>query len=140
MNIPRMLLLAGAAVALAACTPAEQTAEDTARLEAAPGDTAPAAAAARTVHVVLNEWGVTPSESAVDAGPIRFHAMNEGQHPHSLEIERDGQQWSIPRIEAGGTGEVTANLTAGTYTLYCPIVDGQGNHRQRGMQATFTVR
>jgi plastocyanin len=137
MHASRYLLLSPAFL-LIACTPAERTDDETARLQVATGDTIPAAAP--TVHVVLNEWSVSPSESAIAPGNVRFHAMNEGQYHHALEIERDGQQWAIEHMAAGGTGEVTVNVQPGTYTLYCPIVDAQGNHRERGMSTTFTVR
>lgn len=141
-----LLLLAGMATA---CTPADDTADtmaDTGALAAPPASPAPAAAptdtgqAARTVHVVLNEWRVSPSETTLAPGPVTFHVMNEGQNQHALEVQRGSDEWATGNIPAGGTGTVTVNLTPGTYTLYCPIVDSRGNHRQMGMQATITVQ
>lgn len=140
-----LLLLAGMATA---CTPADETADtmaDTGAFAAPPASPTPAAAtdtgqAARTVHVVLNEWRVSPSETTLAPGPVTFHVMNEGQNQHGLEVQRGSDEWQSGNIPAGGTGTVTVNLTPGAYTLYCPIVDSHGNHRQMGMQATVTVQ
>ena len=136
-----LLLLGSVATA---CAPAEDTAvSDTATVTAVPAPTtAPAdtGQAARTVHVVLNEWRVAPSETTLSPGPVTFHVMNEGQNQHALEVQRGSDEWQSGNIPAGGTGTVTVNLTPGTYTLYCPIVDSRGNHRQMGMQATITVQ
>lgn len=135
------------ALLLAACTPREEAADttmgDTLGVgAAAPGATVPAATdtGARTVHVVLNEWRVSPSETTLDAGRVMFHAMNEGEVQHGLEVEGQGQEGQTGNIPAGGTGSVTMSLQPGNYTLYCPIVDARGNHRQMGMETTITVR
>lgn len=137
------LVMAASAVLLVSCARADEdvdtTAGDTAAFAPttvpAPADTA----AARTVHVVLNEWRVAPSETTIPAGRVQFHVMNEGQYQHALEVERGTDHWETAPIAVGGTGTVTVDLTPGTYTLYCPVVDSQGNHRQRGMQTTVTV-
>jgi len=142
-GLAALLLLAGVATA---CTPADDTADTMADTGAFAAPPAPAAAptdtgqAARTVHVVLNEWRVSPSETTLAAGPVTFHVMNEGQNQHGLEVQRGSDEWETGNIPAGGTGTVTVSLTPGTYTLYCPIVDSHGNHRQMGMQATITVQ
>lgn len=142
-ELAALLLLAGMATA---CTPADDTADTMADTGAFAAPPAPAAVpadtgqAARTVHVVLNEWRVSPSETTLAAGPVTFHVMNEGQNQHGLEVQRGSGEWQSGNIPAGGTGTVTVNLTPGTYTLYCPIVDSRGNHRQMGMQATITVQ
>lgn len=145
MRISGLLALALPAVMLTACTPAEEPADmaDTGALSAPPATaTMPmdTAQAARTVHVVLNEWRVSPSETTLSAGPVMFHVMNEGQYQHALEIQRGSDEWQTGNIPAGGTGTVTVNLTPGTYTLYCPVADSHGNHRQMGMQTTITVQ
>lgn len=143
-RISGLLTLALPAVMLTACTPAEETdMADTGALAAPPATaTMPTdtGQAARTVHVVLNEWRVSPSQTTLAAGPVMFHVMNEGQYQHGLEVQRGTDEWQTGNIPAGGTGTVTVNLMPGTYTLYCPIADSHGNHRQMGMQATITVQ
>ena len=140
-GLAALVLLAGMATA---CTQADDTADTMADTGAFAAPPAPAAAdtgqAARTVHVVLNEWRVSPSETTLAPGAVTFHVMNEGQNQHALEVQRGSDEWQSGNSPAGGTGTVTVNLTAGTYTLYCPIVDSRGNHRQMGMQATITVQ
>lgn len=145
-RISGLVALLLAAVMVTACTPAEDTADtmaDTGAFAAPPATAAPpgdTGQAARTVHVVLNEWRVSPSETTLAPGPVTFHTMNEGQYQHALEVQRGSDEWQTGNIPAGGTGTVTVNLTPGTYTLYCPIADSHGNHRQMGMQATITVQ
>ena len=154
----RPLAVVSIALFLLACAPADDRMADTLAIDTAPITLSPApgapaagtpgapatspqpAAGTRTVHVVLSEWSVRPSENNFAAGPVLFHVMNEGQHTHSLEIQRGSDEWVTQPIPPGGTGTVTVNTTPGSYTLYCPIVDAQGNHRQRGMQTTITVR
>ncbi|HUF66389.1 MAG TPA: cupredoxin domain-containing protein [Gemmatimonadaceae bacterium] len=144
-----LLALVLPVVMATACTPAEERdIADTGALAVPPATTTTPAGtmptdtgqAARTVHVVLNEWRVSPSEMTLAAGPVLFHVMNEGQYQHALQVQRGSDEWETGNVRAGGTGTVTVNLTPGTYTLYCPVADAQGNHRQMGMQTTITVR
>jgi plastocyanin len=122
---------------MAACTPAEQPPADTDVVDISGGQPLPAGdTAARTVHVVLNEWGVAPSETTIAPGRVMFHVMNEGQHQHGLEIQRDGQDWQTGNIPAGGTGTVTLDLQPGTYTCTARswtrrAITGSGGCRRR---------
>jgi uncharacterized cupredoxin-like copper-binding protein len=139
--------------ALTACTAGDDSAADTATIDTAPGAIspttmpettagapAPTTGAAELVHVPLKEWSVTVSKSVLAPGATTFHAMNQGTYAHAFEIEGNGQEWKSDPIPPGGTATLTPTLSAGTYTVYCPITDGQGNHRQKGMSTTFTVR
>lgn len=142
------------AAALTACTTGDDAATDTAAIDTAPGAVLPApttgtpetsATSAGTgesglVHVPLDEWTLTVSKSVIAPGTTTFHAMNQGAYTHAFEIEGNGQEWKSDPIAPGGTATLTPTLTAGTYEVYCPIVDSHGNHQQRGMRATFTVR
>jgi plastocyanin len=135
---------AAAVLFLAACGRTDDTTADTpmfdtvgqSTISGVPDDTA----GARTVHVVLAEWRVSPSETTLAPGRVTFHVMNEGQNHHALEVERGNEEWKTDHIAPGGTATVTVDLTPGTYTLYCPMNDAQGDHRQQGMQTTITVR
>src|SRR5919106_2161449 len=131
---------AATALVLSACTRADEEIADTAIGDTlriadtaaiapspAAGDTA---AAARTVHVVLDEWRVSPSETTLSPGPVTFHVMNEGDNEHALEVERGEDEWATSRIRPGGTATVAVNLTPGSYTLYCPVSDARGHHRE----------
>lgn len=136
------------AALLTACAGGDDTAADTAAIDTAPGPvnvedpsaTPAAPGEADLVHVPLTEWSVTVSKSVIPPGATTFHAMNQGTYTHAFEIEGNGQEWESDPIPPGGTATLNPTLTAGTYTVYCPIADAQGNHRQRGMSTTFTVR
>ena len=92
------------------------------------------------IHIVLREWSVSVSKSPIRAGRTTFHAMNEGKYQHAFEIEGNGQEWKVDPIKPAGTATLAADLTPGSYTVYCPIVDTHGNHRGRGMTTTLVVQ
>jgi len=92
------------------------------------------------IHIPLTEWSVVVSQGIVAPGTFTFHAMNQGTYAHAFEIEGNGQEWKSEPIPPGGTATLTPALTAGTYEVYCPIVDANGNHKERGMRTTFTVQ
>lgn len=142
------------ATTLAGCAKTDDSATDTAAVDTAPGaiettpspatgatpDTAIAAGETDLVHIPLKEWTIRVSKSPISAGRTTFHAMNEGSYSHAVEIEGNGQEWKTDPIAPGGTATLTPNLTPGTYEVYCPVVDSQGNHQQRGMRTTLVVR
>lgn len=146
MHIPSKLAALSLAVALAACASDDDAAADSATIDttaaaAAAPTAAPAAAGdTPTIHVPLKEWSVSVSQSVVAPGTYTFHAMNQGSHTHAFEIEGNNQEWKSDPIPPGGTATLTPTLTPGTYTVYCPITDSQGNHQQKGMSTTFTVQ
>ncbi len=133
--------------ALVACARSDDAASDTtAASETGAGSTAaptPAPTATNdtaVIHVPLTEWSVVVSQGIVSPGTFNFHAMNQGTYPHAFEIEGNGKEWKSDPIPPGGTATLTPTLTAGTYEVYCPIVDSHGNHQQKGMRTTFSVR
>jgi plastocyanin len=141
---------------LAGCARTDSSASDTTPADTASGGTAtPSPSTATTaegattgtptgepdlIHIVLREWSVSVSKSPIRAGRTTFHAMNEGKYRHAVEIEGGGQEWKTDPIALGGTATLIANLTPGTYKVYCPIVDTQGNHQERGMSTTLVVQ
>ena len=149
-RIAAALLLFGG---LAACAKSDDAASDSLATDTAPGaievvpapataDTpaAPTASGPALVHVPLTEWSVRVLDTDITAGTRTFHAMNQGTYTHAFEIEGNGQEWKSGPIPPGGTATLTPTLRAGTYEVYCPIVDSHGNHQSRGMRTTFTVR
>lgn len=136
-------------LAVAACaggddSPADSVAMDTAPAPASAADpsAAPAVPSNDTavIHVPLTEWSVVVSQTIVAPGTFTFHAMNQGSNTHAFEIEGNGQEWKSEPIPPGGTATLKPTLTVGTYEVYCPIVDSHGNHKQKGMRTTFSVR
>jgi nitrite reductase (NO-forming) len=68
------------------------------------------------------------------AGAIKIGYINDGSLPHTLLI--DGQPGFKLQVNSRGQSEIgDANLTAGTYEIFCDIP----GHRAAGMQANLVV-
>ena len=116
--------------------------------------------------VTLDEWSVTLAEDSAAAGLIRFAGDNEGDEAHELVIVRAESADDLP-VEAGKVaedglangafvGEIEAfpagetcegsfELAAGTYVLFCNIVEKEEggeleSHFQQGMHTTLRVQ
>ena len=74
------------------------------------------------------------SELSAKAGKVTFTYDNPSQVPHAFEVEGNGVEEETEVI-TGSDASITVDLTAGTYTYYCPV----GQHRQAGMEGTLTV-
>ena len=111
--------------------------------------------------VELSEFSVSVDPASVDSGETTFSVENVGAVIHefvvvktdlgeadlptvedgSVDEEGDGIEAvdEIEDIEAEGSGELTVDLDAGNYVLFCNVVDGDQVHYQEGMYTTFTV-
>jgi len=99
------------------------------------------AAPTSNLEVTLDEWSIAAGPAA--AGQVRVQAHNAGDVEHELVLERaDGTR--IGKIEpfaSGDTCQGTFQLTAGTYELFCGIVDEGGtSHRDAGMEMQLIVK
>ena len=118
-----------------------------------------------TVDAVLTEFAIEADPDSVSAGDITFKAANEGEEEHELVIMRtdlapdalptkdDGSVDEegagvelideIEEFAGGGSEEITVNLAAGKYVLFCNLVeeeDGEpDSHYAEGMHTGFTV-
>jgi uncharacterized cupredoxin-like copper-binding protein len=100
------------------------------------GTTTSAAAAGTPVTMSLVDFALEPKTVQLDAaGTYTFMVTNDGQTQHALEIEGNGVEEETDTLGPGDSGEVTVELAAGEYELYCPI-DG---HRANGMEGTLVV-
>jgi plastocyanin len=89
-----------------------------------------------SVEITATEFQFDPSTVEVDAaGETTFTLVNDGEFPHALEIEGQGIEEETEEIDGGATTELTVDLEAGEYELYCPV----GNHREQGMEGTLVV-
>ena len=89
-----------------------------------------------TVDVQLTEYEIRMPDSLA-AGLQRFRIINSGKQTHNFVIEGTGiSQKLASDLTRGDTTELTVNLPAGSYTVYCPV-DG---HRGKGMQRMIVVR
>lgn len=84
----------------------------------------------------LVDFALEPKTVQLDApGSYTFTVTNDGQTTHALEIEGNGVEEETDTLGPGDSGEVTVELAAGEYELYCPV-DG---HRANGMEGTLVV-
>jgi plastocyanin len=90
---------------------------------------------AQVVEVRETEFALQPATVTVDAGRYTFRAINDGSAPHALEIDGNGIEEETDEIGPGERAEVTVELAAGEYELYCPV----GNHREQGMEGRLVV-
>jgi hypothetical protein len=119
------------------------------------------------VLVKLDEFYVRPADPSAPAGRINFHIENAGAEPHELVVVKGGDPVGLPTDDTGKVledklppdafvGEVepfpgnssscdgTFELTAGSYVLFCNIVEMEEDgttesHYKEGMRAGFTV-
>jgi uncharacterized cupredoxin-like copper-binding protein len=97
---------------------------------------APASAtASSTVTVSETEFKLNLSAPQAKAGAVTVQVKNDGSTDHALEIKTPTGEVKTAAIAPGKTATLKANLTPGTYEMYCPI-DG---HRAKGMQASVVV-
>ena len=118
------------------------------------------------VNVTLQEFAVLPATASAPAGLISFQPRNSGpkfKHefvvvrtslaPGKLPTKANGsvdesaktltRLGEIEGIPVGSTGARTFTLAAGSYVLFCNIVEKKGSktyvHYKLGMRAGFTV-
>jgi plastocyanin len=78
----------------------------------------------------------TKSTLTAKSGKVTIKMDNPSPVQHAVSIQGTGVSASGNTVGKGGVSTVSANLTPGKYTFYCPV-DG---HRQAGMQGTLTVK
>jgi uncharacterized cupredoxin-like copper-binding protein len=124
---------------LLAGTPADTAATvDTATHPASPGGEAlvPDVAAGTTVLVMLSDGSIAVREQSIPPGPAVLTVENRGTGVHNLFVEGQGiSRAAGDNIDAGGSSTVDVNFQAGSYVLYCPIL----NHREKGEQVQINV-
>lgn len=111
--------------------------------------------------VELQEFSVSVNPSSGAAGSTTFSVENVGGVTHEfVVVKTDLDEASLPTtddgsvdeagagieavdeiedIEPGSSPTLTVDLDAGTYVLFCNVVDGTQVHYQSGMHTTFTV-
>ena len=88
-----------------------------------------------TVDISETEFALDPADPTTDAGSVTFNVSNDGQTVHNLEVEGNGVEEVTDTIEAGASAQLTVDLEAGDYKIYCTI----GDHAAQGMEGTLTV-
>lgn len=85
-----------------------------------------------TVEITAVDIDYEDVPGSVAAGPVEFVLNNTGGIEHDLNIEELDEQ-VVPLTAGGETGSGTAELEAGSYTIFCSVA----GHRDSGMEATI---
>lgn len=117
------------------------------------------------VDVVLSEFIVEADPDSADAGEVTFMVDNQGGETHEfvvaeaasadeLPLDADGAVdeaalgegavlGEVEDVASGDTGELTLDLDAGNYVLFCNIVEEEDteveSHFAEGMHTNFAV-
>ena len=98
-------------------------------------DNAPPAGSGTKVTVKMTDFHLELSQQSFSPGVYTFPATNAGQTDHAFEIEGGGDEKETSHVAPGQSADVTIELKAGEYEIYCPV----GNHKDRGMATKITV-
>jgi plastocyanin len=92
------------------------------------------------LSVRADEYSLTLSSNPVVAGDALVELANAGEDAHNIRIVPLGDDAhpvaTFPVTAAAARSKVRFKLTAGSYEVYCTLLD----HRARGMDAVLTVR
>lgn len=131
---PAALLALGVLLLLTSCGGGSESGE--AAGEAPSPAPAESPEAARTIAANETEFAIALSESPSEPGTYTFVAENQGNIEHALTIQGAGVEGASTSLLApGGAEQLTVDLQAGTYELYCPVA----GHREQGMAVTIQV-
>lgn len=97
-----------------------------------------AAGGGQTVDMTAVDYKFNPSDPSVKSGDVTFNLKNDGQQPHSLEIEdvNGSDQELEGDVSPGQSGTLSVNLPPGKYEFYCPV----DSHKEMGMEGEITVK
>ena len=125
--VKRPLLLVLLAAALAGCGSDDEASDSTT-----------ASGGAKAIELTATEFAFAPEDPTVDAaGEVTIHVVNNGAETHALEVENEDLdvEEETDEIAPGESADLTVDLAAGEYQIYCPI-DG---HKSMGMEGTLLV-
>lgn len=143
MRRTRAVLVAGglgAAVALAGCggTGSGSAAAGSPTSAGTPSGSSSAAAPSGGTQVTVDasEFALKLPSDHMAPGTYTFTMDNVGHATHAIAIEGPGVDKARSSTAGpGGTATLTVTLQPGRYEMWCPV----GNHKQAGMDTTFTV-
>jgi plastocyanin len=109
--------------------------DDEAAPSRSPAETVPAGA---TVRIVAREYSFTPRDIVVEGpGRLTLTLRNAGALAHNAKLFLDGREvGGSPTFPGGRTESGTVRVEPGSYEMICTV----GDHAQRGMVGTVTVR
>jgi uncharacterized cupredoxin-like copper-binding protein len=92
----------------------------------------------QTVNVTETDFKLNPANPRISKpGQVEFKVKNEGQAPHTIEVEGPSSEQELePVLDPGQSGTLKVNLDKpGKFEWYCPVA----NHRDLGMEGVITV-
>jgi uncharacterized cupredoxin-like copper-binding protein len=113
----------------------ETTTEETTTEDTTAEDTGGASGGGETIDISETEFAIDPADPTAQAGEVTFAITNDGSAPHNLEVEGNGVEEVSDTIEGGQSTNLTVDLKAGTYEIYCAIP----GHKEQGMEGELTV-
>jgi plastocyanin len=84
------------------------------------------------------EYYFVLSRAQVKAGEVTVELNNQGEDPHNLNLQREGEggePLQIAETDSLQRNVATFNLPTGTYRLWCSLPE----HEERGMHTTLVV-
>lgn len=87
------------------------------------------------IEVSAVEYDFILSDTPTTPGTYTFDVTNDGAMSHDLVIWGPDGGAGTEVFGPGESASVTIKLVPGEYTIYCSV----GNHREQGMEVTFTV-
>ena len=89
------------------------------------------------VDVTLDDFTIAcPDCGSLPTGQVTFHVTNDGPSTHNLTVGQDGTMLNTTHnFPEGQQRDVTVDLHAGSYTLYCSVP----GHEAQGMKLDVTV-
>jgi plastocyanin len=89
-----------------------------------------------TVHAQDPKYSFDSKLYTAKAGTVNFAYVNDGKENHDLLIEGvPASKFKLKVVGPNSTTSGSAQLAAGTYTIYCDIA----GHRGAGMEAKLVV-
>ena len=90
-----------------------------------------------TVHVVLDDFSITPIQASSKTGTFTLTIANRGHSPHNLTVQDQSGKSVVHTadLKPGQSTAVSIRLPAGGYTTFCSLP----GHASLGMKGTLTV-
>ena len=88
-----------------------------------------------SLEVKLSEYKIEMPKT-VPAGGTTFKVSNTGKEMHNFEIEGNGIEKRVGKLNPGETKTLLVELKPGKYEVYCPVP----GHKSHGMSLDLTVR
>ena len=93
---------------------------------------------ANRVSARASEYYWILSRPKVKAGAVTVELNNQGEDPHNLNLQREGDEGEplqIPETDSLQRNVASFDLPAGKYRLWCSLPE----HEEKGMSTTLTV-